>query len=149
MTYAANKRAYNEALRNYEIALENRRRGMARARAHQPVYPYYFPQANIHHNVVTQASRLANAYKAREAAYYKLLHKIESILKEHGFNQTVQNIKKGRELANEIMMWAPGMPGAERLRRHHEGPLYRRAKSAERQKPKTQTPRRAKSLQRF
>jgi len=139
MTYEGNKRVYNNAVRNYREALEQRKRNWAYAlwRA--------FPQYHSNPQVVNRALKLANAYRRRDEAYYKLMYTISLILKEHGFNRPA-TIAQARKLTNAVVHWAPGGPGAEKLRLKYTRGFFPRPHSETRRRPERSVSRRTKSL---
>ena len=139
MTYEENKRVYNNAVRNYREALEQRRRNLAHARTRAFPYMYNNPQ------VVSTVIRLANAYRRREDAYYKLMYTMSLILKEHNFNRPA-TIAQARELTNAVVHWAPGGRGAEKLRLKYTRGFFPRPQSETRRRPERSVSRRTKSL---
>lgn len=139
MTYEENKRVYNNAVREYREALEERRRNLAYSRSRA------FPRIYNNPQIVTRVIRLADAYKRREDAYYKLMYTMSLILKEHGFNRP-STIARARELTNAVVHWAPGGPGAENLRLKYARGFFPRAHSETRRRPERSVSRRTKSL---
>lgn len=139
MVYEENKRVYNNAVRNYKEALEQRKRNWAHAQWRAFPNPYNHPQ------ILKRAIALANAYRRREEAYYKLMYMMSLILKEHGFNRP-NSLSKARELTNAVVHWAPGGRGAEKLRLKYTRGLFPRPQSETRRRPERSVSRRTKSL---